>query len=61
MRVSETEILKIIYQVGSALEYAHAKNIMHRDIKGPNILVTSNGHLKLTDFGHAKDMKKTRD
>ena len=34
-----------------ALEYCHTQGIIHRDLKPDNLLVSSNGHLKLTDFG----------
>jgi serine/threonine protein kinase len=33
------------------LEYLHSKNIIHRDIKPENIVISSNGHFKLSDFG----------
>ena len=37
-----------------ALAYAHGKNVVHRDVKPENIMILSNGDLKLTDFGVAK-------
>ena len=50
----ETIIRKYIKQLLLALEYCHTRNILHRDIKGKNILVNSKGIIKLADFGSAK-------
>jgi len=41
-------------QILLALEYCHSKRVVHRDIKGKNILVDQTGCLKLADFGSAK-------
>ena len=48
------EALKIGQKIASALEEAHSKHIVHRDIKPQNIIVTSDGNIKVTDFGIAK-------
>ncbi|VDK48684.1 unnamed protein product [Gongylonema pulchrum] len=37
-----------------ALEYLHSNNIVYRDLKPENLMLTENGHMKLTDFGFAK-------
>jgi eukaryotic-like serine/threonine-protein kinase len=40
--------------VAEALAYAHTKNVVHRDVKPENIMMLSNGDIKITDFGVAK-------
>jgi serine/threonine protein kinase len=46
-------VLKFLDQICSALEYAHAHGIIHRDINPTNIIVQSNDQLKILDFGLA--------
>nr|XP_043639852.1 mitogen-activated protein kinase kinase kinase YODA-like [Erigeron canadensis] len=50
----ELAIRSYTQQILSGLAYLHAKNTIHRDIKGANILVDPNGRVKLADFGMAK-------
>jgi formylglycine-generating enzyme required for sulfatase activity/tRNA A-37 threonylcarbamoyl transferase component Bud32 len=57
------EAVKLLLPIAGALEFAHSQNIIHRDVKPSNILITSTGEPMLSDFGIAKilDAEETRD
>ncbi len=46
-------VVEIFYQCSKALDYAHRKGVIHRDIKPTNIMLTRNGEVKIADFGIA--------
>ncbi|HZL56846.1 MAG TPA: protein kinase, partial [Bryobacteraceae bacterium] len=48
------EVARIVAQAASALDYAHANQVVHRDIKPGNIMVRPDGVVKVTDFGIAR-------
>ena len=53
------ETLHFAIQIGKALEHAHSRGIVHRDIKPHNVMVLKNGSVKVTDFGIARVMSKS--
>ena len=53
-KLTYKEAVSIAIQVGRGIEAAHNKNIVHRDIKPQNIIISTEGKVKVTDFGIAR-------
>ena len=53
-QLTYNEVISIAIQVGRGIEAAHKKEIVHRDIKPQNIIISKEGKVKVTDFGIAR-------
>ena len=53
-RLDLAETIRLLGQVASALDHAHANQVVHRDVKPANIMIEPSGQVKVMDFGIAK-------
>lgn len=56
----EALVSKFVRQILTGLEYLHEREIIHRDIKGANILVDNKGGIKISDFGISKKVEDSK-
>ena len=54
--LSNEKIVLSIYQIAEGMKYIHYKKIIYRDLKPTNILIATDGTIKIADFGVAKLM-----
>ncbi len=59
-KLSITEVIDIMLQLTDGMAHAHDAYIIHRDIKPQNIMILSNGMIKITDFGVAASLNSTQ-
>jgi serine/threonine-protein kinase len=58
-RLPPREAVEVAVQVAEALQTAHGRGVVHRDVKPGNVLLTRSGHTKVTDFGIARAAEAT--
>ena len=52
--LGETQVITILFNMLSAIDFYHSTGLMHRDIKPANFLIDDNCHVKLCDFGSTR-------
>lgn len=61
-RLARDDVLRLLHDIGAALDFVHPRGVIHRDVKPANILIEEEtGRALLTDFGVASDSRTTED
>ena len=58
-KMSEDETIRLLKPIAAALDYAHSKGVVHRDVKPGNVMVAKDGTPYILDFGIAREMQET--
>ena len=58
-KLSEEEAIKLLKPIAVALDYAHTKGVVHRDVKPGNVMIANDGTPYILDFGIAREIQET--
>lgn len=58
-KFSEEETVKVLNPIAAALDYAHGKGVVHRDVKPANVMIAKDGTPFILDFGIAREIQET--
>ena len=57
--IPESEVLRILKPIAAAIDYAHSRGVVHRDVKPGNVMIAKDGTPYILDFGIAREIQET--
>ena len=58
-KLGEDEVIRVLRPIAAALDYAHSKGVVHRDVKPGNVMIAKDGTPYILDFGIAREIQET--
>ena len=58
-KLAEDDVLRVLRPIAAALDYAHSKGVVHRDVKPGNVMIAKDGTPYILDFGIAREIQET--
>ena len=58
-QIPEAKVKELAIKIAAGLAYAHTNNVIHKDIKPQNVMVTTKGKVKIMDFGIAEKVRSS--